>query len=61
MKATIEFEIDSDESDEITKLLLIQKIVDEMQLWMDGESIINIKFEKSKENEQSDKSEFHIN
>jgi len=50
MKATIEFEIDSDESDELTKLLLIQKIVDEMQLWMDGESIINIKFEKSKEN-----------
>ena len=61
MKATIEFEIDSDESDEITKLLLIQKIVDEMQLWMDGESIINIKFEKSNENEQSDQSEFHIN
>ena len=61
MKATIEFEIDSDESDDETKLMLIQKIVDEMQLWMNGETIINIKFEKNKKNEQIIQSKFHIN
>tara|TARA_R110000823_G_scaffold314633_1_gene444206 strand:- start:1203 stop:1403 length:201 start_codon:yes stop_codon:yes gene_type:complete len=46
MKAIIEFEIEDLDNEEDTKNKLIQDFSQQLQDWLDGKGIINIKFVK---------------